>query len=149
MHKDYFFVAFIPCPFLCTMRIAKTFIWAYNKSVETKDGCHIYKLHHKMRHCLKTVSRLLQQTAHFFLPLNLSNAWITIQAIDTIQNSSWSVMYIHPQSRKLPARAIYTPPFRSRGMTRQPSYYRTPSTKGGPMAIQKSERLVSTWCIIA
>ena len=39
-------------------------------------------------------------------------------------------MYITPQSRKFPARAVYTPPFRSRGMTGNRLFNRTPSTKG-------------------
>ena len=39
-----------------------------------------------------------------------------IQMIETIQNKFWRVMYITSPG-KFPARALYTPPFRTRGMS--------------------------------
>lgn len=56
----------------------------------------------------------LRQTAHFFLLLNLSQAWYKVQAIDTIQKTSWRVICI--TSRGKSPRGLYTRlPFRSRG----------------------------------
>ena len=65
------------------------------------------------------MSRLIGQTAHFFLSYRYSTR-DTILAIEpraprTVNNVE--VICILPPSERFPARAVYTPPFRSRGMT--------------------------------
>ena len=83
------------------------------------DGCHKHKTLGQERLALKTVSRLLGQTAHFFLSYKYSTR-DTILAIEpkaprTVNNAE--VICILPPRDRFPARAVYTPPFRSRGMT--------------------------------
>ena len=66
--------------------------------------------------------------AYFFLLWNRSHTWIKTQTIDTIQKTSWKVMMYHLRRNIFPARATYTPPFRSRGMTGNHPLNHTPST---------------------
>ena len=66
--------------------------------------------------------------AYFFLLWNRSHTWITTQAMDTIQKTSWRVMMYHLRRNIFPAEATHTPPFRSRGMTGNHPLNHTPST---------------------
>ena len=68
---------------------------------------------------LRAVSRLLQQTAYFFLSYKYSTR-DTMLAMEpnaprTVNNAE--VICILPPRDRFPARAVYTPPFRLRGMT--------------------------------
>ena len=88
------------------------------------------------------MSHLLLQTAHFFLSIiyrTSDNTATTVPIMVQIDDKTAEVtMYQSSLQEKFPARAIHSPPIRSRGMTRQPSFNRTPPSRKENVKISTS-----------
>ena len=67
----------------------------------------------------QAMSRLLGQTAHFFLSYRYStrDTMLAMEPNAPRTDKIVEVICILPPRDRFPARAVYTPPFRSRGMT--------------------------------